>query len=319
MKKGLKIFCIVCFVCISGLLSYKGAYWIGEKYFFDKLFYQKSIKHGYMPPGKDFDYKYFGGRSKDLKALGEFTYKNKNNIRGVSNKNEVYTVAVIGDSYVWGEGVKEDQIFTRVLEKKLNKIRPTKVLSLGECGDSILDYLARYEKVKSVYNIDLNIFSAVNNDALLNRDGRLENDDYKNIISDCQKKYNTDPIYDFYSDDGKKWLENFLKVGNNPVNLCVMERSIELLPTEKSIYFIPQYFWENAEDIVLYRNFLSKYSKNILLSSSGENIKEYQPLFSGNAFQVSKKEGHPSVMAHQMYADVLYREITNNPKWKFKK
>ena len=45
MKK--QIFIGLTFI-IASFVSYKAAYLLGEKNFFDKLFYQKSAQHGYL-------------------------------------------------------------------------------------------------------------------------------------------------------------------------------------------------------------------------------------------------------------------------------
>jgi hypothetical protein len=105
----------------------------------------------------------------------------------------------------------------------------------------------------------------------------------------------------------------------NPINLCVFRSNLNNLPREKTLYFITDgYFYDNDKDT--YLNELKTLKKNIINS----NIITTSPKYIDKVFKddapkltVSKSEGHPSAFANQMYADILFDEITTNSQWNF--
>ena len=170
---------------ISVVISLLLSYWIAERYFFDKLFYQKSIQHGYWIPIEGYK-----ERVADLLEL-ESRLKDDRGLqlhdKQPSNK---FTIAVIGDSYVWGQGVRFSQTATQGLEKKLNKYRNTEVLSFAYSGDNILDYAHRYHQIMQSFDVDLYIFALVINDILLATGGeRFRDGDFGNIVKICSSKF----------------------------------------------------------------------------------------------------------------------------------
>jgi len=137
-KFGVKIALAI----LSTILSILLTFWISEEWFFDKVYYQKSVLHGYWPPGKELLYIDFGRRGQDISKLLDFihnpaSYPNKIKTTG-------FTIVIIGDSFVWGQGLRESQRFTTILNKRLNSIRPTSIIQLGSNGDSLLDNYIKY-------------------------------------------------------------------------------------------------------------------------------------------------------------------------------
>ncbi|KKQ49358.1 MAG: hypothetical protein US68_C0016G0018, partial [Candidatus Shapirobacteria bacterium GW2011_GWE1_38_10] len=118
------------------------------------FFYQKSITHGYWIPSKHPTHDDFGHRAKDIYQLqsGQPDPLKTNN-------SDIFKIALYGDSYVWGQGIKNEQRFAKLLETKLNKIRPTKIISLAETGDNIFDHYQKYKATPEIFGeIDLNVF-----------------------------------------------------------------------------------------------------------------------------------------------------------------
>jgi len=326
------------FLC---LLSYKFCYLVAEKYFFDKLIYRKSIAHGYRLGLVEKNiYQKFRPLTNIL-----FGQRIKNMVDLVSNKNifteKSYNIAIIGDSYIWGTGIKTNQRFAQILEKKLNKIKATKIITLGRPGDSILDYLYWYDLINNQkIKPNLFIFSMVENDAFIEpTSNRALIPKYKKIIDSCQQANpNTNIINlknvdvykladDGYTKDQIDKIVNELQVKSlkNPTNICIFKKSLELLSNSQSIFFAADnYIINNSDGFNIMNKYLIASNKKILPSEIGKNIPKYSLYWNNNidlynSFKISPAEGHPNALANQMYADILFIEITSNPKWGFTK
>lgn len=153
---------------LSLTISYGIVKRISEIFFFDKFYYQKSIDFGYFhfPPNKKSTLEVFGKRSQDVLTL----LNNKSpDVKGHTSHGN-YTIAIVGDSYVWGQGLKNNDRFPILLERKLSNLKDTKVYSFGMSGDGILDYYVKYQKIKELYDIDLYVYVLTVNDILINKD-----------------------------------------------------------------------------------------------------------------------------------------------------
>jgi hypothetical protein len=326
MNKSIKVINILSLIFISTFITYQTVYQIGENYFFDKLFFYKSVEHGYWVPDKKLSLEDFGKRSKDLIQLNKhWQSKQDNNILGKTTKvnDDKLTIALIGDSYVWGQGVKYEETLPHLLEKKLNKITKTEVISLAESGDSILDFWENYQKAKEIYNVDLFIFFPVENDLMLNKHRNYK--DHIFFWKVCENKIeNSEPTYDLdpednYLESNNKYYDQVLKDSwTNEFNICLLDHFLENIPREKVIFFISQdpYFYEknNYHESILawskYLEYLKKYNKNMVLLKPNNNTKKYWDSIEN--FRVSIKETHPSKFAHKIYSETLYEEIINN-------
>lgn len=312
--KIIKIVSLVLFSLSICLLSYKICSLIAEKYFFDKFFYQKSIKYGYFNEeiSSPNIYKY-GNRAKDITNL-QF---NNQNIFG-SNDKDTFKIAVIGDSYTWGNGLKNNQRFVKFLSKKLNKVRKTKIVSLAFVGWNILDYLNTFQQLDKNASPDLIMFALVTNDILIN-----ESDLSSSIVKQCQQtNNNVIPVYssDYESNAQNESYDTFInKAWSNHLNQCILDNSLKILPTSNTIYFLTEDYEDNWSQIKSYRQHLDKNQKYILSSNSGKYISKYVKYWNNpwKSFTISPSEGHPNALANQMYADILFNEITTNPKWNF--
>ena len=287
-KFGVKIALAI----LSTILSILLTFWISEEWFFDKVYYQKSVLHGYWPPGKELLYIDFGRRGQDISKLLDFihnpaSYPNKIKTTG-------FTIVIIGDSFVWGQGLRESQRFTTILNKRLNSIRPTSIIQLGSNGDSLLDNYIKYHYAQQLYqHIDLFVIGVFDNDLLLRPQNIYDDDIQKGFTERCNLPLVTEPglaiitDHDFYMN----LIDETFKTSNG--NFCIMEYVLSLLPKLNAYYFD---FFQQPRTI-----------EPIL-----EEIK-YKERF------VSKFEPHPSARANAVYADVLYREIVKLPYYSMDK
>lgn len=279
------------------------AVWASEAFFFDKFYYYKSIKHGYWisrPPGELLSPRDFGKRGYDIAALSDFIRNQSSNTLGSTVDDKMFTIAVIGDSYVWGQGVKEEDRFVHILEEQLNKIKPTKIISLGGCGDSALDNYIKYFYLTKIRNVDLFIYGMVDNDLLLREQNLYDQEIQDKIISTCNKPivFNSTEIQ-IPSQEYNKTLMQSWDQGFG--NVCILKKILENIPKTNALFFNFDNNWGFSE-------LLDTYTKELV--SNGFTV--VSPTIDAadiNKLHVSKKDSHPSAYANFIFARTLYEEI----------
>lgn len=295
---------------------------ISEIYFFDKFYYQKSIDFGYFyfPPNKERSLKIFGKRSQDVLTL----LNNKSpDIKGYTSDDN-YTVAIVGDSYVWGAGLKNRDRFPILLERKLSTLRGTKVYSFGIGGDGILDYYVKYQKIKELYDIDLYVYVLTVNDMLINKDSLFFNDPIaKTILSLCKERYG-DFVYDYNMSkypDGEDYGSLTKRTIGSFSNNCVFNEVIKQLnPANSFFFFSDEYLEYNTNAFSYYRSLLRQAGFYTLSSLRAKNMEKFRVALENpdKYLLVSKREAHPSLYANEIFAELLAEEITSNAKWGFR-
>jgi hypothetical protein len=308
--------------CISLLVAAIITFVIGEGYFFDTIFYRKSWIHGYVKE----DWAVLnephllakwvtGYRTKDVRKL----------IAG--EKDEYYTgkkVVLIGDSFVYGTGVRVGQRLGDFLEIRLNTLGPTRVYSLGIPGDDIIQNYTKYKLAKHLWQPDLIVFTILNNDLTFNTPDKFPSNElyyHKFVVEDCGDYPIVEAAWGMnYSYEEMVELIFFPTFQPLTANRCALERiafEIGLDPTvmifsyesldagrcvngigatnlfeEKSMYI-------NCTHADVYR----KAGKNVISPAPFEYI------------PVSKSEGHPSNETYNVYAETLFNVIANDLEW----
>lgn len=340
MAKIKKICLLVFLSTFLSLITFHFCSFIAEKYFFDKFIYQKSITYGYRLGliEKEAYQKFrpitnilFGQRIKNMTDL---------ELNKTLFTDKQYNIAIIGDSYVWGTGIKTNQRFAQILEKKLNRIKPTKVITLGQPSDGILDYLYWYDLINTQkIKPNLFIFAMVENDAFIEpTSAHALIPKYKEIIDSCHQNNSNINIVNlknidiykltnegFTRDQIDKIINDLhIKSLENPVNICIFQKSLNLLSNPQSIFFTTDNYINNSDGFNIMNKYFIASNKDTLSSEIGKNISKYSTYWTNstdpaNSFKISPAEGHPNALANQMYADILFNEITTNPKWDFNK
>jgi len=279
------------------------------------------VDHGYWVFEKDkpstVSYEDFGERSLYYRQLRHGTNVD-DLLPNHLNDEHLFTIAVIGDSYTWGQGVRWPKTFSQILEKKLQKDFNVRVITVANCGDFIVDYLLDYRQVKKIYNPDFYVFALVVND-LAPHISTYEQLKDEPIIRVCESNFpreeaNIERNSDVDYLENQELFDPF--VLGNPINECFVQESIKQLPTEKSIYLLTEsYFVWAKERLDFFREILELENKTIIDSKKIIDLPKYEKHLDdyerGNysSLLVSKKDGHPSALVHELYAELLYEAI----------
>lgn len=325
-KKILKISSIIFFTILFSFGAYKVSYFIGETYFFDKIFYKKSVQHGYFEPQSQLNQLTLKKPLRQrLADLNQLIYKQKQ-VLGITANNEKFTIAIVGDSMTYGLGVKKNETLVAVLEKKLNRIRPTKIYNYSQPGDDVINNYLKYKIAKENQNIDLFIISLVDNDLIFNNIDRYPQNEniYLEILSECGKK----PKFFQYSnlDSGDEWIEKLYhpSFSEEHSNICFLKRIISRFDMSDTFFFsfshIPTQIEIDQKPInnisLKIFEIFSKYNSIIVGDNHGYILDPYGDK-GVEYIRISNSEGHPSNETHMGYAQVLFDEINTNQRWGF--
>lgn len=318
LKNGKSVVIIkILLTTISIILSFFICFFVGEKYFFDELFQNKSNLHGYCirwPSKKNLTCKKRVDEYNKLRNI-DINNPNNNEIHIEKFNKEKYTIAVIGDSYVWGLGVRYSQTLPKVLQKKLSNKYSVEVISLSYPGHAIVDYYVDYLIAEKIYKPDLYIFVLVGNDAFIDSSSYSYLKKYfSNLVNYCAESFPTIEPVIMHDNLWHREMEFYNSSWTNEVNMCLINKVLPSMPNNNAIYFISDdYFENNSYAYTMLSQTLEKHDKNILNGSQGKDIEKYKKYFDGsNVFKlnVSKIERHPSVIAIKMYTDILSKEIS---------
>lgn len=167
-------------------------------------------------------------------------------VREKQKAAHIFRIAVLGDSFIWGDGLPYEKAWSHKLETKiLDKYENIEVMSWGLCGWSTFDEIEFFKKEGYKYEIDLLIIGLVENDPEIKEVNikNLTNEQYINSIyskenlkeyTQLLKEFNllqkehqfkvifvVTPlcIYDVYEKHLKSLLKTFKKAGITYLNL----------------------------------------------------------------------------------------------------
>lgn len=291
-------------------------FWLAEHVFFDKFFFQKSLAHGYWVT-EESSYEHlaaYGNRGTDILGLLHSIHDENATVLGAADSDE-FTIALYGDSYTWGAGVREHQRYAAQLEQELDRSRPTKVLVFAMEGDNVVDQYLKYQAVqRSGQHIDVHIFGIVHNDALLKKNyvyGELPGE-----VSSCSGETVWDISEDWQDIDAEKEYPIRIQRSFSPdtLNACIVDRLLQTLPKEKSLYVgLDSLLSEHLNDKLM----LTEYKKR------GFTVLEFSPLSKEHPevqekLFVSQKERHPSALAHRLYAEQIAKVLREDNRFGFR-
>ena len=269
--------------------------------------------------------------AKFIKLNAEINKKNNviasYNRHGFNDRPRQYTkppgttrIAVLGDSFIWGDGVNYDTIWSHKLEKKfLEKYDNIEVLSWGQNGWSTKDELNFLKKEGIKYNIDLLIVGFVTNDP------DLHNIPQKQLLFTPAKKYFPNlfsfltsyinrvtemyfPKYGYanwveklYSNDN---LQKYRKILESLFTFCQV-KNIKLL-----VVLTPSRYTEDIKE---------KYSKIIpIFQDIGINYLNLYPIiykelntYNPRKLWANPANGHPGELLTSIYANETFKYLMN--------
>lgn len=331
LKQLLKVTVLVGVVVFVLLVTVELAWRITEQYFFDQVFYQKSPLYGYIRDETK-TYNLIGTpkhhwaveqRLGDLRELWRHDAENTDYPEKFDKS--VFKVAFIGDSYVYGMGVLEPERITRVLEKKLNTIRPTRVYAFAQMADDVLDYYANFLVAERRLKPDLYIVSMVWND--------FEVWGGKHPMQDTLRQrlqlVCTRPEYEeSFSPESSSWLEIIRDHSIHSVspaynNYCYMNEFIKDIQTERKVLFFnfnhfegPKWCQPNDTDEHVYHSFIMSEYERLIYENDGVvfgiNVEDWSKWKSA-----SKIEAHPAKSMHAEGAQIIVNELLRDPTWGF--
>jgi hypothetical protein len=333
MKKFQKVGLILLIAVVLFFLTIWSCFTIGEKFFFDKLFYKKSALHGYLHLTVDagtelprkltwIEQKILANRLADVNWLVSqaSTDSDTSNSSVEIKKNKPFTIIVIGDSNTYAMGVRTSERFSNVLEKKLTKIRPTKVITLAEQGNSIFDDYVLFMLAKKYYQPDLAIVGMVENDLLPNGDRYPQAEKFRIQVEEgCPQAYFSPEDLDF--NDWEEILKIYVtSFSPEYKNLCVLKHISQKFSTEKNILFFPfnnfkgDFICLKDEDAATCNQKLVIMEYKQALQATGNTVIDYKK---NDIFEpISKAEGHPSKHSHALYAQLLFEYIMMHTDFK---
>ncbi|MBI1880030.1 MAG: hypothetical protein HYR94_17735 [Chloroflexi bacterium] len=158
IKGAIEKFLLICFSLLGTLAIIELVLATGQ---FDDLDNPKPV---WIPP----KYKALDRRIDSV----NFEYAKRNpygftdKIRSMHKPAEVFRIAVLGDSFIWGDGIPYDQVWSHKLENKiLTQYKNAELVSWGKNGWETIDELKFLEETGVNYNIDFLIVGFVTNDA----------------------------------------------------------------------------------------------------------------------------------------------------------
>ena len=235
--------------------------------------------------------------------------------------DQEFVIAVIGDSTSNGVGVRVGQRYVDILEKKLNKIRPTRIYNFSQPGDNIVDHFVKFELSEKYLKPDLVIFALYYND-LMDLDGSryLSNQDKLNELSvNClplfsEAKSSTQQL------DEKEFLEAYVlpTYQEDYGNLCVYRSFLEKVEKSNTavLYFnmAPSEDRESQDPLMVESQKIVNKTAYILeeeIEKTSDTHMFRVPDFLTHYSVVSEKELHHSSKTHEYVAEQLYTFLLN--------
>lgn len=269
--------------------------------FFDKFIYMKDPDYGYVHMNNGWGFV----------CSANLNFAGFRDIEFYPKKDNEFLILVVGDSLVYGQGLRIKDRFTNLLQNKLNRIRKTRVFNIGKCGHNLYQNNVTAEEYRKKLNPDLVIFSIFENDLLIKKDVS----DFPYLYQDISDRK---VVYDVSPEDtsvsySQRVSESF---DEDTVNYSMLLDLAFQMPKDKTLYYLLT-SW--AADDRQYKLFKVFHQNGYPIINNFElYFEKYEKLVNKKlGLQISLKENHPNTIANQMFTERLYQEIVSNLKWGF--
>lgn len=298
------------------------------QFYYDRFIYGKSLQYGFWPAGKNLTVQDYGQRGEDVQYIVTLSEKSPDVSGMTTSQEDTYNIALLGDSFVWGNGLTLDQTIKQTLLDKLNQKITNKqvnVYSYAMGGDSLLDHLAKLKILEeNNQQINLYIVEVVYNDLLIRPDIPYNNPIYTEVIHRCSQKYpsttvSKHPAWDMLvRKDANELGDQALYASyQNPINICIFSESLKELEAAakgKILFFLTNYSQKRDgiwEQIVSY---FTTNNINYIEATEGQKISKYSHCFDNEetikqCFWVTHYDIHPSALANEMFAELFIQNM----------
>ncbi len=224
---------------------------------------------------------------------------------------DVYRIAMMGDSFVFGWGVDEDKIFTRVLETELNKInklndKRAEVLNFGVPGYSTFQEVALFQEKAVNFNPDAVIVYFVENDFGLPFFIKNFSDPDKKLVNNSHFEEIREKVDDQVEDNDNIALLKNLDANRTLKKLdeFCQQKGVKLflvINPNKKVPELEKKLW-----VLNDTKFLKKLSlrEDVLSKVKEMNLTPEQLRL--------PKDPHPSAIKHQIIGEVMAKHLLNN-------
>lgn len=240
-------------------------------------------------------------------------------------------IAILGDSFIWGDAVPDSVIWTKKLERKfIENSHEVEILNWGKSGWSTLDQFHFLMGDGNSFQIDYLIFSFVNNDPvmdssyhkrLIHTSGFL----YKKILIPMEYIFpNTVSFFldlsrnflSSYSDYGYlNWLNNKVYSENNLNKYSLLLQNIKKYCDERDINFLFVMTPENHNPIIeeYFNKIIILFNQNQipylnLFPMVNSELKNY----SYRELWANPADGHPGNLVTTVYSNTVYNFFIEN-------
>jgi lysophospholipase L1-like esterase len=264
----------------------------------------------------------------------------------IQKSGNTFRILVLGDSFTFGQGVEESEVYTSVLEKALVARYPkqtVEVINAGVMGYSAGDEMNLLNQIGDLLEPDLILIGFYENDV---KDGPQVKKEDRNrwaipipenakdallsqskLLMWVSMKYDQvlliagirsdheasiERAYDLNSEDWKQFVSTYRKIHE-------WTKMHHIPPPLVGLLLATPYFNPQLNDFI---NMTPKVEVEVhhvkqvqqVLNNMGIPTVDYLPLFQRNNKQnmmVSKWEGHPNALAHRLYAEGFLNSMTS--------
>jgi len=228
----------------------------------------------------------------------------------INKSNNTFRIIVLGDSFSFGWGVELDDVYMKVLERKLNNLSKEikyEVINLGVAGYNSKQEVELFKLKGIKYKPDLIIIGFTNND---DYDPEIEHEislKLKNNKS-LKAKHDQSNSKQPYSAVNKLMKEHIKDVGFEANWKKTVEKAFtDLALISKSLNSSVLIFamkWESKEQLEALSLFVSETENWILKTTSIPN--------QGPILVIHKLDPHPNEKAHIIYAEEIYDALIDH-------
>ncbi|MFC1751495.1 hypothetical protein ACFL2V_22250, partial [Pseudomonadota bacterium] len=182
-------------------------------------------------------------------------------------------------------------------------------------GDNFIDHLVKLNAVKNELNIDLYVLLMSGNDIFLNRQSPYWSNYYSEVVDSCSSEEK--PIYDQTYTSDEEYSALLSKAWQNASNRCVADRLFSQLPTN-SVVLLSDHYSRNKSWYDPYFEFFENHNVSHIDPARTFQIQSLKDI---DKLYVSSLDGHPSALAHKIYAELITNYISTSNildiKWQY--